>query len=120
MINEIKITDLTKAESYSFSPDKKYDVWITAVDSKDKRINRMRRNFLAKGVNFYSQYFADWSDEDSTIWSHLKDKAPTKSHIENYINFLKPFIADDKVHKDRKSTRLNSSHEWISRMPSSA
>ena len=27
--------------------------------------------------------------------------------------------ADDKL-KDRKSTRLNSSHEWISRMPSSA
>ena len=26
----------------------------------------------------------------------------------------------DFVHRDRKSTRLNSSHEWISRMPSSA
>ena len=26
--------------------------------------------------------------------------------------------ADEK--QDRKSTRLNSSHEWISRMPSSA
>ena len=25
-----------------------------------------------------------------------------------------------KVGSDRKSTRLNSSHEWISRMPSSA
>ena len=25
-----------------------------------------------------------------------------------------------KVFQDRKSTRLNSSHEWISRMPSSA
>ena len=25
-----------------------------------------------------------------------------------------------KLHSDRKSTRLNSSHEWISRMPSSA
>ena len=25
-----------------------------------------------------------------------------------------------KAHIDRKSTRLNSSHEWISRMPSSA
>ena len=24
------------------------------------------------------------------------------------------------ISKDRKSTRLNSSHEWISRMPSSA
>ena len=28
--------------------------------------------------------------------------------------------ATDPVKKDRKSTRLNSSHEWISRMPSSA
>ena len=28
--------------------------------------------------------------------------------------------ASDRAFKDRKSTRLNSSHEWISRMPSSA
>ena len=27
---------------------------------------------------------------------------------------------EDDPHSDRKSTRLNSSHEWISRMPSSA
>ena len=27
---------------------------------------------------------------------------------------------DELTRKDRKSTRLNSSHEWISRMPSSA
>ena len=27
---------------------------------------------------------------------------------------------DISVYQDRKSTRLNSSHEWISRMPSSA
>ena len=26
----------------------------------------------------------------------------------------------DREGEDRKSTRLNSSHEWISRMPSSA
>ena len=40
-----------------------------------------------------------------------------------------PYLAGDRftyadcaglVHLDRKSTRLNSSHEWISRMPSSA
>ena len=30
------------------------------------------------------------------------------------------FIYDDDPTTDRKSTRLNSSHEWISRMPSSA
>ena len=33
-------------------------------------------------------------------------------------------ISDEKIEeivgRDRKSTRLNSSHEWISRMPSSA
>ena len=30
------------------------------------------------------------------------------------------FIDDLGSDSDRKSTRLNSSHEWISRMPSSA
>ena len=31
-----------------------------------------------------------------------------------------PAIGAGTHEKDRKSTRLNSSHEWISRMPSSA
>ena len=31
-----------------------------------------------------------------------------------------PMITEAVVRLDRKSTRLNSSHEWISRMPSSA
>ena len=31
-----------------------------------------------------------------------------------------PFGNSQKLYIDRKSTRLNSSHEWISRMPSSA
>ena len=30
------------------------------------------------------------------------------------------FTIQRAIKKDRKSTRLNSSHEWISRMPSSA
>ena len=29
-------------------------------------------------------------------------------------------LEGDSLELDRKSTRLNSSHEWISRMPSSA
>ena len=33
---------------------------------------------------------------------------------------LKLYSLNDIVERDRKSTRLNSSHEWISRMPSSA
>ena len=29
-------------------------------------------------------------------------------------------LQEEQIAADRKSTRLNSSHEWISRMPSSA
>jgi len=36
-----------------------------------------------------------------------------------YDKALELYIALEQQ-KDRKSTRLNSSHEWISRMPSSA
>ena len=36
------------------------------------------------------------------------------------VEFLVIVRPGNKVDEDRKSTRLNSSHEWISRMPSSA
>ena len=37
----------------------------------------------------------------------------------DYVSTL-TFGTREEVDADRKSTRLNSSHEWISRMPSSA
>ena len=51
----------------------------------------------------------------------LKDTAPTKAAN----MFFGTGVALQAVKRqfdalDRKSTRLNSSHEWISRMPSSA
>ena len=36
------------------------------------------------------------------------------------VGFYGGLETDTNVLPDRKSTRLNSSHEWISRMPSSA
>ena len=33
---------------------------------------------------------------------------------------MRELIPNEPLRRDRKSTRLNSSHEWISRMPSSA
>ena len=36
------------------------------------------------------------------------------------LNCLAAINLLSNIEKDRKSTRLNSSHEWISRMPSSA
>ena len=45
-----------------------------------------------------------------------------KKRLYNYTQNLYsvPLGIGDVVTIDRKSTRLNSSHEWISRMPSSA
>ena len=53
-----------------------------------------------------------WSGADQVAHGHLFSTrlAPSFSN----------FDAIDFLGRDRKSTRLNSSHEWISRMPSSA
>ena len=53
---------------------------------------------------------------EKILINHLS--APETQDMErgrSYADF-----APDRVAIDRKSTRLNSSHEWISRMPSSA
>ena len=49
----------------------------------------------------------------------------TKEDQLEYINTVRALVEKQQVFYmrlklDRKSTRLNSSHEWISRMPSSA
>ena len=40
--------------------------------------------------------------------------------LANLLAFSPAFAAEKELNLDLKSTRLNSSHEWISRMPSSA
>jgi predicted protein tyrosine phosphatase len=100
MINKIKITNLSEAESYSYNKNNiEYDIWISVVGDEDrKQINRMRKNFSEKNVKYFNQFFADWSDEDGIDWVHLKDQAPQLRHIQNIITFLKPFTEDDKPH----------------------
>ena len=48
------------------------------------------------------------------------DLHATATSLENGVRDLRATGADVVLFADRKSTRLNSSHEWISRMPSSA
>lgn len=100
MINKIKITNLADAESYSFNKNnKECDIWISVVGEEDrKQINRMRKNFQEKGVKFFHQFFADWSDEDGIAWSHLQQDAPQIHHIQNIITFLKPYVEDSIPH----------------------
>ena len=59
--------------------------------------------------NFYNKYL---SKEQMQKIQWVFDSSPSLDDIEME---LKAYIE-----LDRKSTRLNSSHEWISRMPSSA
>ena len=42
-----------------------------------------------------------------------------KSYVETAVTVMMPFVGD-ALCEDRKSTRLNSSHSTLSRMPSSA
>ena len=44
----------------------------------------------------------------------------TAINAENASVIVSAAAGSGKTSVDRKSTRLNSSHEWISRMPSSA
>ena len=59
--------------------------------------------------------------EIAQLAGSMRRETPTVGDIE-IVCVPKPYNATplfrDRV--DRKSTRLNSSHEWISRMPSSA
>ena len=61
---------------------------------------------------------------DSSIYLASTQKIPLKASSTNYTSYTNyiPQKPDQYAGKqiDRKSTRLNSSHEWISRMPSSA
>lgn len=100
MIEDIIITDLRDAESYAYNPTKrKYDVWITTLDEEHcNKAKRIRHLLSKKGINHFSQFFYDWSEEDSVIFKHLEKNAPTMKHMERIISFLLPYTRDEKKH----------------------
>jgi acetyl-CoA synthetase len=60
------------------------------------------------GMAAYDKLVAEAAADYQGYWGRL---------ARELVSWKKPFT---KVLKDRKSTRLNSSHRYISRMPSSA
>ena len=70
--------------------------------------------------SFYVPWFLDIDKEILITSCNIEDSAFILSK-EKIINFSKDYQPPrHNLQPDRKSTRLNSSHEWISRMPSSA
>lgn len=99
MIDKIIITDFKRAEKYSFSDKRSWNVWITTVDASDRKlVERMTNNFNKKGVRHFVQYFYDWSEEDSAVWAHLESGAVKPDQVKRIIDFLKPICEDDKEH----------------------
>ena len=56
----------------------------------------------------------------SQVGSEIARLRQARDEVAAELSALKEDVPDDAHAEDRKSTRLNSSHEWISRMPSSA
>ena len=68
-------------------------------------------------------YISVKTDEDDLLEALEEAKAVKEILDSNtdFVNFLNhPQITKEEKMEDRKSTRLNSSHEFVSRMPSSA
>ena len=80
--------------------------------------------FKSKPKNFDKIDWDGLSTNPNAI--HILEKNPQRIdwiHISanpNAIPILEKYLDKIDWDLDRKSTRLNSSHEWISRMPSSA
>ena len=63
----------------------------------------------------YAHRFLTEEKECFKVPNSVKERS--QEYINSSYQYLQ-FLNDVSI--DRKSTRLNSSHEWISRMPSSA
>ena len=84
-----------------------------------EQLERMKKNFPTE------QAFQEQLTKAKTTEAEMLKEIEQKMEVDNLMRArVEPNLkapTDEEVQKlDRKSTRLNSSHEWISRMPSSA
>ena len=80
------------------------------------------QNHTAESIKSLEGYDRAWVEEAQSLSQRSLDLLrPTIREKGSELWFSwNPRFESDPVDSDRKSTRLNSSHEWISRMPSSA
>ena len=112
---------LTQAEADHLMPLYTH-AQIHGNSERDKKRIAERRARIVKGAETYIRNAT--IERDGMLW--LMDHGITTDNVIYYdhtgkfsFGWRAPLDADVKS-ADRKSTRLNSSHEWISRMPSSA
>ena len=89
--------------------------------------SQLRRNFANSDLLLVPEMHWDYCTESVIVMERMQGVPISQTHklMEAGVD-LKKLSRDGveifftQVFRDRKSTRLNSSHEWISRMPSSA
>ena len=97
------------------------------VGGSDRRLSRFENLFpIPRGVSYNSYVLLD----DKTVLMDTADESISRQYIENVVHALDGRPLDYMIVQhmepdhcamiDRKSTRLNSSHDRQSRMPSSA
>ena len=59
-------------------------------------------------------------DPSPDLYDYAQTKAATMNYVKSLAKSLDQKVFESMELRDRKSTRLNSSHEFVSRMPSSA
>ena len=85
----------------------------------------MKRIFDPALLNFYLQKHEipslfDTPDLAFSLYQFEKGERLDTLNPEEYLSFLVDGSIEISANRDRKSTRLNSSHQTVSRMPSSA
>ena len=83
-------------------------------------IGKLKEQYLKDALNEYSKRLSKYC---SLKMIELPDEKLPDILNENIINKIKNIESDNilsHIKSDRKSTRLNSSHHQVSRMPSSA
>ena len=89
----------------------------TYFNLKEQPIDKQRFTFFKGSVYAWTE--ESRAESDTHIYWAVNACSP-KWNKKSGLYLKRNTVAGCTYDKDRKSTRLNSSHEWISRMPSSA
>ena len=99
------------------TPNKNYEKQKEDIEQEKERLILVIQD-LENGLELTKNELDAMRDEYADISIEMS-RIPAKI-IENEAKIAQVKKINSERIKDRKSTRLNSSHEWISRMPSSA
>ena len=99
-VGVLYLNDKPEAKYMAENPDAPADFQFSSIEFNKDIALRIEKNGF-----YYEQ--SDITINEYSSWERMSDMMPYD------------YVPETPI-QDRKSTRLNSSHEWISRMPSSA